>query len=136
MEEGCTVITGQSTSRNPSCSDGTVSYVQAARGIWLIYTRRRPESGWRVEGLVSCWLLEVCTPMIVNQDKGINSLCKIQGGTKMKQRQTQQTWKKVTSLFLSHFLHLSVTCFPSYLPMLLMWSITQTCCTVIIRIFS
>lgn len=51
------------------------------------------EAWVRGEGLVSCWLLEGCMRRIVNQDKGIHSPCKIQSGTKMKQRQTWQTWK-------------------------------------------
>lgn len=91
----------KSIDRSPSCSYGRVSYVQGARGVWLSYTRRRSESGVMVEEVVSCWLLEGCVCMIVNENERINVLCKIQSGTNMKQRQTQETWKKVFVLIIS-----------------------------------
>lgn len=74
----------KSIDRSPSCSDSRVSYVQGARGVWLSYTRRRSESGAMVEEVVSCWLLEGCVCMIVNENERINVLCKIQSGTNMQ----------------------------------------------------
>lgn len=74
--------------------------------------------------------------MIVNWDKIINLLCRIQSGTKMKQSQTQQTWMKVSPLVLTQFLHLSVTGFHTYLPSILMEFIAQIFCVLITKNFS
>lgn len=106
VEETCTVFYYHKF----SCSDGTVSFVQAA--VWLNDTWRRPKTGIRAVRLVHYWFLGGCMSMIVNHDKGINLLCKIQSGTKMKQSQTQQTWMKVSSLVLTEFLHLLLAFMP------------------------
>lgn len=75
VEETCTVI----YQHKSSCSDGTLRYVQAT--VWLNNTWRRPKMGIRAVRLVHYLFLEGCKPIIVNQDKGINSLCKIQSET-------------------------------------------------------
>lgn len=130
VEETCTV----SYQHKSSCSDGTVSNVQTT--VWLNDTWRRPQTGIRAVRLVHHWLLESCMPIIMNQDKGVNLLCKTQSETQMKLSQTQQTWMKVSSLVLTQFLHLSITCFHTYLPRILTEFIAQIVCILIIKIFS
>lgn len=97
-----------SVNRSPSCSDGRVSYVQGVRGIWLSYTRRRSESRVMAEEVVSCWLLEGCVCMIMNQNERINLLCNIQSGyeysiwNKGRHKKLGRKWC-LSSLFLSIF---------------------------------